>query len=175
MTNYRVSVATDADFNAITYQQDFHAYPNPSTTIDLGDEGTQGRYVKVQLLDKNFLFLAEVEVIGNIDNKGDKGDKGDTGVQGATGVNGINGQDGTDGDTFFAQVGTSVALQGQNDFEVTSGKIITTGDIKVGNSNSVCDSANAGAIRYNITTNLLEFCNASAWQNIVSSMPITGH
>ena len=197
LTNYRVSVATDADFNTITYQQDFHVYPNPSTTIDLGDEGIQGRYVKVQLLNKNSLSLAEVQVIGNIDNKGEKGDKGDkgdtgskgdkgdigisirgekgdkgdTGVQGIQGVAGANGQDGTDGDTFFAQVGTAVSLQGQNDLTVIGGKFSTTGDIKVGNSYSVCDSFNAGAIRYNNITNLLEFCNATAWQEIGGDAP----
>jgi hypothetical protein len=61
----RVRLQTDkADFSTHTYQQDFHVAPNPKTNIKLDAPGKQGRYVRIQLLDKNYLSLAEVQVIG---------------------------------------------------------------------------------------------------------------
>jgi hypothetical protein len=38
-----------------TYQQDFHVAPNPKKTIKLGAPSKKGRYVRIQLLDKNYL------------------------------------------------------------------------------------------------------------------------
>jgi len=61
LSNYRVSILNDF---GVVYEQDFHTYPNPSQVIDLGMEPLKGRYVKIQLLDKNFLSLAEVQVWG---------------------------------------------------------------------------------------------------------------
>jgi hypothetical protein len=52
-----------ADFSTHIYQQDFHVAPNPKKIIQLDAPGEQGRYVRVQLLDKNYLSLAEVQVI----------------------------------------------------------------------------------------------------------------
>ncbi|MBK7961026.1 MAG: DUF1566 domain-containing protein [Bdellovibrionales bacterium] len=37
------------------------------------------------------------------------------------------------------------------------------GDVKVGNSSATCSATTKGSIRYNNTTNVLEFCNGSAW------------
>jgi hypothetical protein len=49
-----------------TYQQDFHVAPNPKKIIQLDASGKQGRYVRIQLLDKNYLSLAEVQVMGGV-------------------------------------------------------------------------------------------------------------
>ena len=65
LSNYQVSISNKADFSTHTYQQDFHVAPNPKKTIKLDASGKQGRYVRVQLLDKNYLSLAEVQVIGD--------------------------------------------------------------------------------------------------------------
>lgn len=62
LSHYRVSILDNFD---TLYQQDFHTYPNPSQVIDFDIEPLKGRYVKIQLLDKNFLSLAEVEVWGH--------------------------------------------------------------------------------------------------------------
>jgi hypothetical protein len=51
-------------YSTHTYQQDFHVAPNPKKTIKLGAPSKKGRYVRIQLLDKNYLSLAEVQVIG---------------------------------------------------------------------------------------------------------------
>jgi hypothetical protein len=48
---------------AHTYQQDFHVAPNPKKIIQLDASGKQGRYVRIQLLDKDYLSLAEVQVM----------------------------------------------------------------------------------------------------------------
>ncbi|SEH56359.1 hypothetical protein BAZSYMA_V2ACONTIG327401_0 [Bathymodiolus azoricus thioautotrophic gill symbiont] len=64
LSNYQVSISDKADFSTHTYQQDFHVAPNPKTNIKLDAPGKQGRYVRIQLLDKNYLSLAEVQVIG---------------------------------------------------------------------------------------------------------------
>jgi ABC-type proline/glycine betaine transport system ATPase subunit len=39
-----------------------HVVPNPKKIIQLNGSGKQGRYVRIQLLDKNYLSLAEVQV-----------------------------------------------------------------------------------------------------------------
>ena len=64
LSNYQVSVSNKADFSTHIYQQDFHVAPNPKKTIKLDASGKQGRYVRIQLLDKNYLSLAEVQVMG---------------------------------------------------------------------------------------------------------------
>ncbi|VVH50443.1 ClpB protein [uncultured Gammaproteobacteria bacterium] len=64
LSNYQVSISNRADFSTHIYQQDFHVAPNPKKTIKLDAPGKQGRYVRIQLLDKNYLSLAEVQVIG---------------------------------------------------------------------------------------------------------------
>jgi hypothetical protein len=64
LSNYQVSISDKADFSTHTYQQDFHVAPNPKKTITLDAPGKQGRYVRIQLLDENYLSLAEVQVMG---------------------------------------------------------------------------------------------------------------
>ncbi|VVM27599.1 hypothetical protein BSPWISOXPB_4523 [uncultured Gammaproteobacteria bacterium] len=64
LSNYQVSISNKADFSTHTYQQDFHVAPNPKKIIQLDASGKQGRYVRIQLLDKNYLSLAEVQVMG---------------------------------------------------------------------------------------------------------------
>ena len=64
LSNYQVSISDKANFSTHTYQQDFHVAPNPKTSIKLDALGKQGRYVRIQLLDKNYLSLSEVQVIG---------------------------------------------------------------------------------------------------------------
>jgi hypothetical protein len=48
-------------FSTHTYQQDFHVAPNPKKIIQLDASGKQGRYVRIQLLDSDYLSLAEVD------------------------------------------------------------------------------------------------------------------
>jgi hypothetical protein len=55
--NYQVSISDKADFSTHTHQQDFHVAPDPKKIIQLGISGKRGRYVRVQLLDKNYLSL----------------------------------------------------------------------------------------------------------------------
>jgi hypothetical protein len=64
LSNYQVSISNKVDFSTHTYQQDFHGVPNPKKTIKLSTQGKRGRYVKIQLLDNNYLSLAEVQVMG---------------------------------------------------------------------------------------------------------------
>ncbi|VVH67380.1 Late competence protein ComGC, access of DNA to ComEA, FIG007487 [uncultured Gammaproteobacteria bacterium] len=64
LSNYQVSISDKADFSTHTYQQDFHVAPNPRKIIQLDASGKQGRYVRIQLLDSDYLSLAEVQVIG---------------------------------------------------------------------------------------------------------------
>jgi hypothetical protein len=47
-----------ADFSTHTYQQDFHVAPNPRKIIQLDASGKQGRYVRIQLLDSDYLLRA---------------------------------------------------------------------------------------------------------------------
>jgi hypothetical protein len=188
LDNYRVIISTES---TDTYQADFAYAPNPKAIIDFGKQGKQGRYVKIQLLGKNYLSLAEVEVISSIkEGKGDKGDKGNKGDKGGRGYQGSRGyqgdkgdkgdkgdegdmgENGQDGDSFFTQIGSEVSLKGENDLVVT-GNIKATGNIKVGNSNSQCDANNRGAIRYNTISNLLEFCNTYTWQTVSNNFSVT--
>ncbi|VVM25218.1 Oligopeptide transport system permease protein OppC (TC 3.A.1.5.1) [uncultured Gammaproteobacteria bacterium] len=64
LSNYQVSISNKADFSTHTYQQDFHVAPNPRKIIQLDASGKQGRYVRIQLLDSDYLSLAEVQVMG---------------------------------------------------------------------------------------------------------------
>ncbi|VVH67459.1 hypothetical protein BSPLISOX_2011, partial [uncultured Gammaproteobacteria bacterium] len=64
LSNYQVSISNKADFSTHIYQQDFHVAPNPKKIIQLNASGKQGRYVRIQLLDKDYLSLAEVRVMG---------------------------------------------------------------------------------------------------------------
>ncbi|VVM18578.1 hypothetical protein BSPWISOXPB_1629 [uncultured Gammaproteobacteria bacterium] len=64
LSNYQVSISDKADFSTHIYQQDFHVAPNPKKIIQLDASGKQGRYVRIQLLDKDYLSLAEVQVMG---------------------------------------------------------------------------------------------------------------
>jgi archaellum component FlaG (FlaF/FlaG flagellin family) len=51
-----MSVSDKADFSTHIYQQDFHVVPNPKKIIQLNGSDKQGRYVRIQLLDKNDLL-----------------------------------------------------------------------------------------------------------------------
>lgn len=44
-----------------------------------------------------------------------------------------------------------------------SGDLLAKGDVQVGASNAACTSANAGAIRFNKSTNAFEGCNGTVW------------
>ena len=65
LSNYQVTISNKANFSTHTYQQDFHVAPNPKKIIQISGSGKRGRYVRIQLLDKNYLSLAEVQVIGH--------------------------------------------------------------------------------------------------------------
>ena len=42
-------------------------------------------------------------------------------------------------------------------------KLDVAGDIKIGNQSAACTTTNEGAQRYNSTSNVMEFCNGTAW------------
>lgn len=42
-------------------------------------------------------------------------------------------------------------------------KLDVAGDVKVGNSAVACSGTNEGAVRYNSTSKVMEYCNATAW------------
>jgi hypothetical protein len=65
LSNYQVSVSNTADFSTHVYRKDFHITPNPKKIIKLDALGKRGRYVRIQLLDKNYLSLVEVQVMGD--------------------------------------------------------------------------------------------------------------
>ncbi|AYQ57216.1 hypothetical protein MS2017_1531 [Bathymodiolus thermophilus thioautotrophic gill symbiont] len=65
LAHYQVSIANDANFVTTTYRQEFRTYPDPEKSIDLSLPSIQGSYVKIQLLNKNYLALAEVQVLGH--------------------------------------------------------------------------------------------------------------
>ncbi|MBA5249774.1 MAG: hypothetical protein FE834_09665 [Gammaproteobacteria bacterium] len=155
LSNYRVSVSNQPSFNPTTYQQDFTIYPNPTNSINVN---ARGRYVKIQLLGKNYLSLAEVQVMGSdiLTEKGDTGAQGPVGPRGATGP---KGNAGADGDTFFTKIGTKVSLQGQND-------LVVTGSVQIGSSDSQCDASSAGSIRYNTAAKVIEYCSDASWKAI---------
>lgn len=55
---------------------------------------------------------------------------------------------------------TAIPARAQVDADFSAG-----GAIRVGTSTTTCNSSAWGAVRYNSTTNLLQFCNNSAWTN----------
>ncbi|MBA5249172.1 MAG: discoidin domain-containing protein [Gammaproteobacteria bacterium] len=61
LSHYSVSIIDD--YNNVVEKQDFNTYPYQKQIIEI--QGTQGRYVKVQLLDSNYLSLEEVKVMGS--------------------------------------------------------------------------------------------------------------
>jgi hypothetical protein len=54
---YAVPIFSDARFSYLALVQD-------KKIIQLDASGKQGRYVRIQLLDKDYLSLAEVQVMG---------------------------------------------------------------------------------------------------------------
>jgi hypothetical protein len=48
-------------------------------------------------------------------------------------------------------------------FCVASGDLLVSGEIKVGNSASLCNSGNEGRIRYNAVDKVMELCNGTDW------------
>ncbi|GAW87507.1 hypothetical protein bplSymb_SCF09601P001 [Bathymodiolus platifrons methanotrophic gill symbiont] len=64
LTNYQVAILDDK--NNLVYKKVFHGtFPNRKKIIEIDEiVDKKGRYVKVQLLDKNYLSLAEVQVMG---------------------------------------------------------------------------------------------------------------
>ncbi len=93
LSNYQVTISTKT---TNTYQEKFSSEPHPKAVINLGKYGKKGRYVKIQLLDDNYLSLAEVEVMGP-----DKGDE----------------------DAFFVQIGDEVSLKEKNNLVIAGGYI----------------------------------------------------
>lgn len=49
-------------------------------------------------------------------------------------------------------------------------KLDVSGEIKVGNASTVCSAAVEGALRYNIGTHTMEFCNGTAWTSMSSGV-----
>lgn len=49
------------------------------------------------------------------------------------------------------------------DANLAAGAAIFSGGVKIGTDNADCNAAKAGTLRYNSTTNTMEYCNASQW------------
>jgi len=49
---------------------------------------------------------------------------------------------------------------------IVKGTIETTGDIKVGNSESICNNDTEGSIRYNYNYKVMEYCNGDIWKEL---------
>ena len=45
-------------------------------------------------------------------------------------------------------------------------KLEVNGDIQIGNESAACDASKEGALRYNVTLKVMEFCNATAWGEV---------
>ncbi len=48
-------------------------------------------------------------------------------------------------------------------------KLAVAGDIKVGNSASLCTATNEGAMRYNTVLKVVQFCNGTSWHTILNN------
>ena len=73
----------------------------------------------------------------------------------------LKGEKGDKGDSFFTQIGNSAVLSSDTNLTASGDSFV-----QVGNSSATCDTNSAGAIRYNTTDNVLEFCNGSVWRSV---------
>ncbi|TXK95276.1 hypothetical protein BMR11_13925 [Methylococcaceae bacterium CS5] len=138
LSHYSVSIIDDN--NNIVEKKDFNgAYPNRKKIIEM--QGKKGRYVRIQLLNKNYLSLEEVQVMN------------------------YRGEKGRDAERFFTKDGNKVSMKENRDLVIT-GNIITEGYIQVGGIGPTCDDDMIGAIRYNGTIDILEFCDGVKWAPI---------
>ncbi|VVM21038.1 hypothetical protein BSPWISOXPB_6341 [uncultured Gammaproteobacteria bacterium] len=64
LSNYQVSISNKQTSAPISINKTFMSHPIPKKIIQLDASGKQGRYVRIQLLDKDYLSLAEVQVMG---------------------------------------------------------------------------------------------------------------
>ncbi len=96
---------------------------------------------------------------------------------GATNVNGSNvvlnggakGGSALDGNVVLANTRGNVGIGTTS----PAAKLDVSGEIKIGNTSSTCDSAREGQQRYNSTSKLMEFCNATSWIPYLTSAPGT--
>jgi hypothetical protein len=70
---------------------------------------------------------------------------------------------GVPGNTILAHNGTSGHGMVGVGTTTPAATLDVAGDVKVGNSSATCSATTKGSIRYNNTTNVLEFCNGTAW------------
>jgi type II secretory pathway pseudopilin PulG len=52
-----------------------------------------------------------------------------------------------------------------------SAKLDVNGEVKFGNTNSVCDASREGQQRYNSLTKLMQYCDGTAWKNFTTPTP----
>lgn len=131
-------------------------------------------------------------VTGNTGVTGLMGVTGFTGSSGATGFIGTTGQTGSSGATgntgatgpvgcatpnyLLKSNGTDATCTVAPVFEDNSGnvaiggttpatKLDVAGEIKIGNSSIACSATTEGAIRYNSTSKVLEYCDGTAWRS----------
>jgi hypothetical protein len=69
-------------------------------------------------------------------------------------------------DTLPLIFGTNNAERARID---ATGNVSLTGPIKLGTSSLTCASAISGTMRYNATSNTMEYCNSSAWSSLSTS------
>lgn len=126
-----------------------------------GDQGDQG-YTGERGNQGRIGDTGDQGVDGAQGSTGDAGTTGQTGSQGTQGIQGeqgLQGPKGDDGDSVFLEIGDNVVYSGG--LEVDS--IKSMGFVKIGQSNSICNSVIEGAMRFNQTDKMMEFCNGSAW------------
>jgi hypothetical protein len=127
-----------------------------------------------------------IGLTGFTGSSGSTGPAGPTGETGATGATGQTGSIGATGSTGLVGCATPNYLLKSNGtdatctvgpvFEDNNGnvaiggtapatKLDVTGEIKIGNTNIACSAATEGAIRYNSTSKVLEYCDGTAWRS----------
>lgn len=73
---------------------------------------------------------------------------------------------GTDGNVILGHNGTSALGMVGVGTTAPAAPLDVAGDVKIGNSNIACSTANKGSIRYDNTSSVLEFCNGTSWNLI---------
>lgn len=114
---------------------------------------------------------------GNSGATGGTGNVGATGQMGSTGSTGATGPVGCATPNYLLKSnGTDATCTVGPVFEDNSGnvaiggttpatKLDVAGEVKIGNTNIACSAATEGAIRYNSTSKVLEYCDGTTWRS----------
>ncbi len=72
---------------------------------------------------------------------------------------------------------TKISLSGSNvgvGIASPAAKLDVTGEVKIGNTSLACSSTTAGALRYNSSSKIIEFCDGVSWKNMLSNAQAPG-